>query len=1064
MSKENEKKVEDTLVMTTKRVEDIRQRENMGLPLKRHEKLWFKGIKDIRKASIPFAMTNNELQEYAKCKLSVHYFAQNYCNIKREDGTIGPLTLRDYQKEIIDLYTNNRFSILMASRQTGKAQDLDSIVWDENGPKLFGSLKIGDKIYDDKGNLTNVIGIYPQGEKDIYEVEFSDGLSVRCCKEHLWELQKYTGKKSKTEILQLSDIMDNYLTNRGDSIYYVKMNDAVKYPKKELDIDPYLLGLIIGNGSTRNNRLKITTKDKEISDYLYTLIDDDIDVILENRKDRMSYDYKIIKKHQKFPHKIINNLRKLDLMEKLSYDKFIPKDYLYSDIEQRISLLQGLMDTDGFISKNQPSYSTSSKQLSEDVRELCHSLGIRTKIREKITTYTYKGVKKIGKKSYIIRLFLKNNYQYPIFRLNRKQSQIKNKHFDWGQKRGIINIKYHGKKEAQCIEVDNDNHLYLTDNYIPTHNTVSASITMLHYCLFNNDKGIMIVANKSKTVQEIVRKIKDIYKYLPFWMKKGVLNWNESSLTFENGCRIQSENRTKEPSIGFTVDFLYLDEFAKVPSNIIEPYYGAVVPTVSSVENSKIIITSTPDGFNMFHKLLIDAERDEDDPLKNPYKAMRVYWHQVKGRKDTRIFPLKYKMKEYGITDEDIKEELLNMKYKLYEKNFNGKDYIMVNYDDDIEETGIQFIRTLRIKKIPLQEICIITNWKEEETKLIGSENMFNQEYNIQFVTGDKLLFDSDQMNRFKQNTNEFEYLEFDKISDKIFLPYNKLKWIKNKPELFNVSQMKDYHICASVDLGEGLGQDYTVLNIFRLVPKDKDKIEKTHERLKNVYEYFKLEQIGIFRANNWSIQEFAELFYLVMFELFDPEKVKVVLEFNKYGGELLTALPYVFGEENQFSNGIFLRYKHKKDDQMYKVGLKISSGEQDASKKILIKSFQNAVKKSLIELHNDININEISMFIKKETSSGNFTYKAESGNDDTVMTLINLSSVFEHTHYKSLVENLLSTLTGEIKDIINKYAFDINKPTDNVGLAPFGQNFKKVYGNGKQGGFKPWKSSPWSN
>ncbi|MCK9445826.1 hypothetical protein M0Q50_02920, partial [bacterium] len=115
-----EKTVENSLVMTTKRIEEIRQRENMGEKIKRDEKLWFSGIKDIRKSNISFAMTNEEMQEYLKCKLSVQYFAEKYCKIKREDGSIGSIKLRDYQKKIMDLYVNNRFAILMASRQTGK--------------------------------------------------------------------------------------------------------------------------------------------------------------------------------------------------------------------------------------------------------------------------------------------------------------------------------------------------------------------------------------------------------------------------------------------------------------------------------------------------------------------------------------------------------------------------------------------------------------------------------------------------------------------------------------------------------------------------------------------------------------------------------------------------------------------------------------------------------------------------------------------------------------------------------------------------------------------------------
>ena len=133
------KKKEDSRVLNTKMVEDILYRENMGLKLKNHEKLWFTNIKGVRKANIPFAMDDNEIKEYMKAKLSVHYFAQKYCQIKREDGSIGPMTLRDYQKDIIDLYTENRFSILMASRQTGKCNSFSTklLVLDEETKEVY---------------------------------------------------------------------------------------------------------------------------------------------------------------------------------------------------------------------------------------------------------------------------------------------------------------------------------------------------------------------------------------------------------------------------------------------------------------------------------------------------------------------------------------------------------------------------------------------------------------------------------------------------------------------------------------------------------------------------------------------------------------------------------------------------------------------------------------------------------------------------------------------------------------------------------------------------------------
>ncbi|MCK9477512.1 MAG: terminase family protein, partial [Candidatus Muirbacterium halophilum] len=162
--------------------------------------------------------------------------------------------------------------------------------------------------------------------------------------------------------------------------------------------------------------------------------------------------------------------------------------------------------------------------------------------------------------------------------------------------------------------------------------TISASIFIIHTILFKNDKNVMIVANKGDTTIEIVDKIKGIYTQLPFFLKPGIKIWNQKSLTFENGCRVKTSARSKTVSVGFSIDLLYMDEFAHIPSTIIEPYYTAAYPTVSGIDNSKIIITSTPNGMNLFHKLLTDAERPDGDPLKNNYKPLRVYWYQAKGR------------------------------------------------------------------------------------------------------------------------------------------------------------------------------------------------------------------------------------------------------------------------------------------------------------------------------------------------------------------------------------------------------------------------------------------------
>ena len=585
--------------------------------------------------------------------------------------------------------------------------------------------------------------------------------------------------------------------------------------------------------------------------------------------------------------------------------------------------------------------------------------------------------------------------------------------------------KLRGKISMFDLTIDGPEPSYYTSNIL-SHNTVSAAIVILHYVLFNNDKGVMIVANKGKTVVEIISKIKSIYKLIPFYLKKGVINWNEKSLAFENGCRIQSENRTKEPSIGFTIDLLYLDEFAKVPDNIVDAYYGAVVPTVSAINNSKIMITSTPNGYNLFHKLLIGAEKEEDDQEKNMYEAMRVYWYQVAGRRDVRLFPLAYKLKEYKIKRTDIEVFLKSKLFSIYDSEFNNRNYIVIENDIDVDETSIESIRGLRIningKDIPISDICVITNWKEEETKLIGGEDMFNQEYNLEFITGDKMLFSSEQMEKFKNESQDFKYIQFKELDNRLMLPYNNLRWLVDKPDIFDPEKIKNYHIFASVDLGEGLSQDYSVINIFRLMPKSIDLIEKTHKNLNSIYDFFVLEQIGLFRTNNWSIDEVAEILYVLFFEMFDQEKSRIVLEYNTYGATLMSELLHVFDDDNDFANGIFLRYKHRKDDKFAKIGLKITSGDNEASKKLLVKSLQTAVKKRLINIRNSININEITRFTKKVTPAGNFTYAASTGHDDVMMSVVDLASIFNHVQYKNMIDDLYSLLPPEIKNTIDKY------------------------------------------
>lgn len=571
--------------------------------------------------------------------------------------------------------------------------------------------------------------------------------------------------------------------------------------------------------------------------------------------------------------------------------------------------------------------------------------------------------------------------------------------------------------------------------------TISSSIFMLHTILFNNDKNIMIVANKGDTAVEIVDKIKSIYSLLPFFLKPGIKTWNQKSLTFENGCRIKTSARTKTPAIGFTIDVLYLDEFAHIPSNIIEPYYTAAFPTVSAVQNSKIIITSTPNGMNLFHRLLIDAERPDGDPLKNNYKAMRVYWYQVPGRFITYIRLNAHKMYEYGVTKEEIFQVVqdrwsqhtkLEMKYITD----NMKDVIYVYNNDKCTDEEVK--KTTFIDKngfeVPILAISEMTTWKEEAIKDIGGEDAFNQEYGLRFINASKSLLNEAIIDDLLRNKKNYVFEEIQEFDRKLKFSYTDLKWVDDD-DLFLPLKRKDYKIVISVDISEGLGQDYSIINIFRVSEKPRDLIESQKASYKSIVDFFRLEQIGIFRNNFISVKQLAELLYMIVFEYLNPENIKVVVELNNYGNTLFAELPHVFDGNNNYGSSVFVRYKHRIDATEEKMGLKV--GE---NKNLMVKDYQDLMQSKSFVINNEDNIREITTFVKHTTTAGNTRYAADVGNDDSVMTIVNATTIFGRHDFAEMVEDWSTKFVD--KEFTN-YVQQSLKSMDYVDGLDYGQVLK---------------------
>ena len=157
--------------------------------------------------------------------------------------------------------------------------------------------------------------------------------------------------------------------------------------------------------------------------------------------------------------------------------------------------------------------------------------------------------------------------------------------------------------------------------------TTTVGAYLLWKILFTEDYNIAILANKRSQAIEILGRIQLMYEHLPQWMQQGVLEWNKASLRLENGSEIIASSTSSSAIRGTSQNLIYLDEFAFVPNNIQEEFFTSVFPTISSGKTSKVIITSTPNGMNLFYKIWVESEEQRND-----YERVEIHWSDVPGR------------------------------------------------------------------------------------------------------------------------------------------------------------------------------------------------------------------------------------------------------------------------------------------------------------------------------------------------------------------------------------------------------------------------------------------------
>lgn len=405
-------------------------------------------------------MTRSRKERKTKHKIEQHQH-QN----EKKRNKLQPLN--ESQAEFLRLVKENDIVLAHGSAGCGKAQPIDCVVLSENGWKQIKDLNIGDKIITPKGELSEITNIFPQGKQKIYKITFEDRCYTFCTAEHLWRIQNYAWDK----VVDTNTII-NLLKNSKtfSKRIYVPLVENIDFKQnKELPIHPYLLGVLIGDGGLTNT-VTFTTADNEIINSIKSILNTNFSHLSINKKNTGKYSYAIVSNSRKNKNTLLQIIRELNL-NVLSHLRFIPQEYLNSSLENRLNIICGLMDTDGTVGQNgDVQYCTTSKQLALDMQYLIRSIGGLCKISTKQPYFTYKGEYKKGKLAYILSIRYKNAKQ--LFTLKRKQDRI-NENYQYKNclRRRIVDIQEHGYAECACISIKDENKLYITNDFIVTHNT-----------------------------------------------------------------------------------------------------------------------------------------------------------------------------------------------------------------------------------------------------------------------------------------------------------------------------------------------------------------------------------------------------------------------------------------------------------------------------------------------------------------------------------------------------------------------------------------------------------------
>jgi phosphate starvation-inducible protein PhoH and related proteins len=366
----------------------------------------------------------------------------------------------------------------------GRAQPVDTPVLTPNGFRPIGSLAVGDLVVGSDGFPTPVLGVFPQGRKPVYRVATQDGASTLACGEHLWHVMtRDDSRRGKFRVLRTDEMVGN-LRRHHYRRFELPLVGAVEFERREVPLDPYALGLLLGDGCiTTSTTPSFSTADEELAEALAAALP------ASQMRQVSHYDYMLERAgggRGRTTNPVTAALRDLGLAGTRSTTKFVPQEYLLNSSGVRLAVLQGLLDTDGGPVRQSArscriQYTTCSARLRDDVVFLVRSLGGVAYVRTRPAAGRPPGGgigRSVPHRSDAHVLDIRLPEGLPPFRLERKA----NRYSEVGggrPMRFVDSIEPAGDAECVCIAVGAQDSLYVTSDFLVTHNTLNNSFIIL---------------------------------------------------------------------------------------------------------------------------------------------------------------------------------------------------------------------------------------------------------------------------------------------------------------------------------------------------------------------------------------------------------------------------------------------------------------------------------------------------------------------------------------------------------------------------------------------------------